>query len=120
MRAYLSAMMEGKEPVGAPIYFFFNLGTDELTEVSQIINIDEIAKVAKIHSLKVKITGAADSATGNDAINNSLSHQRADYIKRLMMDRGVSSENIQTVYDGGIDDYQPFQANRQTCVSLYF
>ena len=117
---YLSAMINGSEYIGAPIYFFFRLGTDELTEVSQLLNIDEIARVAKEHHLKVRISGAADSATGNERINNSLSQKRADYIKTLMVQRGIDESLINTSYEGGIDDYSPVQANRQTCVSLSF
>lgn len=117
---YLSAMINGSEYIGAPIYFFFRLGTDELTEVSQLLNIDEIAHVAKEHHLKVRISGAADSATGNERINNSLSQKRADYIKTLMVQRGIEESLINTSYEGGIDDYSPVQANRQTCVTLSF
>ena len=117
---YLSAMTNGSEYIGAPIYFFFRLGTDELTEVSQLLNIDEIARVAKTHHLKVRITGAADSATGNEQINNSLSRKRADYIKTLMVQRGIDESLVKTSYEGGINEYSPVQANRQTCVTLSF
>ena len=118
--AYLTAMRDGTEPIGAPVYFFFNIGTDQLTDVSQLLNIDELAKVAKTYNLKVKIIGAADSATGTDSINETLSSKRAAYIMRLMRDRGVASENIKTSHEGGIDDYSPVQANRNTCVILSF
>ena len=118
--AYLTAMRDGTEPIGAPVYFFFNIGTDQLTDVSQLLNIDELAKVAKTYNLKVKIIGAADSATGTDSINETLSSKRAAYIMRLMRDRGVASENIKTSHEGGIDDYSPVQANRNTCVVLSF
>lgn len=118
--AYLTAMRDGTEPIGAPVYFFFNIGTDHLTDASQLLNIDELAKVAKTYNLKVKIIGAADSATGTDSINETLSSKRAAYIMRLMHDRGVASENIKTTYEGGIDDYSPVQANRNTCVVLSF
>jgi outer membrane protein OmpA-like peptidoglycan-associated protein len=117
---YLSAMMNGAEYIGAPIYFFFRLGTDELTEVSQLLNIDEIARVAKNHHLKVRISGAADSATGNESINNSLSRKRAEYIKTLMVQRGIDEQSITTAYEGGINEFSPVQANRQTCVTLSF
>ena len=117
---YLSAMMNGLEYIGAPIYFFFRLGTDELTEVSQLLNIDEIARVAKAHHLKIRISGAADSATGNENINNSLSRKRADYIKTLMVQRSIDESLITTTYEGGINEYSPVQANRQTCVTLSF
>ncbi len=118
--AYLTAMRDGTEPIGAPVYFFFNIGTDHLTDASQLLNIDELAKVAKTYNLKVKIIGAADSATGTDSINETLSSKRAAYIMRLIQDRGVASENIKTTYEGGIDDYSPVQANRNTCVVLSF
>lgn len=118
--AYLSAMKDGKECIGAPIYFFFNLGTDVLTETNQLLNIDEIVKVAKKYNLHVRITGAADSATGTEAINDSLSTKRADYIKRLMIDRGIGSEYISTHSEGGIDDFSPIDANRNSCVILTF
>lgn len=118
--AYLTAMRDGTEPIGAPVYFFFNIGTDHLTDVSQLLNIDELAKVAKKYNLKVRIIGAADSATGTDSINETLSSKRAAYIMRLMRDRGVASENIKTSHEGGIDDYSPVQANRNTCVVLSF
>lgn len=118
--AYLTAMRDGTEPIGAPVYFFFNIGTNHLTDASQLLNIDELAKVAKTYNLKVKIIGAADSATGTDSINETLSSKRAAYIMRLMHDRGVASENIKTSHEGGIDDYSPVQANRNTCVVLSF
>ena len=73
-----------------------------------------------LHHLKIRITGAADSATGNERINNSLSQKRADYIKTLMVQRGIDESLINTSYEGGIDDYSPVQANRQTCVTLLF
>ena len=118
--AYLTAMRDGTEPIGAPVYFFFNIGTDHLTDASQLLNIDELAKVAKKYNLKVRIIGAADSATGTDSLNETLSSKRAAYIMRLMRDRGVASENIKTSYEGGIDDDSPVQANRNTCVVLSF
>ena len=118
--AYLIAMRDGTEAIGAPIYFFFNIGTDHLTDVSQLLNIDELVKLAKAYNLKVKVIGAADSATGTNSINEELSSKRADYIMRLMRDRGVASENIKTSHEGGIDDYSPVQANRNTCVILSF
>ena len=118
--AYLIALRDGTEVVGAPVYFFFNIGTDHLTDESQLLNIDELAKLAKAYNLKVKIIGAADSATGTNSINEELSSKRADYIMRLMRDRGVASDNIKTSHEGGIDDYSPVQANRNTCVILTF
>ena len=118
--AYLSAILNGQEYIGAPIYFFFHLGTDVLTEKNQVMNLDEIARVANKHGLQVKVIGAADSATGTESINNNLSRQRAEYIRRLLLDRGVDDSRVYTIYAGGIDKYSPAEANRNTCVVLSF
>ena len=118
--AYLSAMLNGQEYIGAPIYFFFHLGTDVLTEKNQVMNLDEIARVANKHGLQVKVIGAADSATGTESINDNLSRQRAEYIRRLLLDRGVDDSRVYTIYAGGIDKYSPAEANRNTCIVLSF
>ena len=118
--AYLSAMLNGQEYIGAPIYFFFHLGTDVLTDKNQVMNLDEIARVANKHGLQVKVIGAADSATGTESINDNLSRQRAEYIRRLLLDRGVDDSRVYTIYAGGIDKYSPAEANRNTCVVLSF
>ena len=97
-----------------------NISAHPSTEVSQLLNLDEIARVAKTHHLKVRISGAADSATGNEHINNSLSRKRADYIKTIMVQRGIDEAFVTTSYEGGINEYSPVQANRQTCVTLSF
>ena len=120
VEGYLSAMKDGMEPIGAPVFFFFRMGSDELTEVSQLLNIDVLARIARTHRLRVGITGAADSATGNERINSSLSRRRAETVRTLLVQRGVDESLITTSYEGGINDYSPVQANRHTCVTLSF
>ena len=46
--------------VGVPVYFFFKLNSDKLVDESQLVNLDDIAKIAKEENLKIKISGAAD------------------------------------------------------------
>ena len=104
--------------IGPPIYFFFVLDTDRLTDPSQLVNLDGIARIAKKHGLRVQITGAADSATGNDTINNGLSQGRAAYMAGELRRRGVDADKIETVSVGGINDYNPVEANRNVCVRL--
>ena len=105
--------------LGSPIYFFFRLGMSTLTDSSQLINLDEIARVVKEYGLVVKVTGAADSATGNAVINNQLSENRADYILRLLEQRGVDNKKILKVSEGGIDRFNPDEANRHTKIELH-
>lgn len=104
--------------IGPPIYFFFVLDTDRLTDNSQLVNLDGIARIAKKHGLRIQIIGAADSATGNDSINNGLSQRRAAYMAGELRRRGVDADKIETVSVGGINDYNPVEANRNVCVRL--
>lgn len=112
-----SLLMDGRY-IGPPIYFFFVLNTDRLTDHSQLVNLDGIARIAKKYGLRIQIIGAADSATGNDSINNGLSQRRASYMAGQLRERGVDTCMIETVSVGGINDYNPTEANRNACVRL--
>lgn len=108
------------ECIGVPIYFFFALNTASLTDASQGLNLDELARVADKYGLSVKVTGAADSGTGTPGINDSLSASRADYIASELERRGISAGRIVRASRGGIADHTPAEANRHTKVELFF
>ena len=116
---YFALMQHGDECIGSPVYFFFDLNTAHLTDSLQKVNLDALAHVAKKYGLSVKVTGAADSATGTASINNTLSTARADYIADELVKRGISTECIEKLYEGGISDYVPDEANRHTKVVLF-
>lgn len=67
---YLALIQSGKKCIGSPIFFFFELGTTNLTDKSQLVNLDEIARVVKQYGLTLRVTGAADSETGTGEINH--------------------------------------------------
>ncbi len=46
------------------------------------------------YGLAIRVTGAADSATGTTVINNSLGDNRADYIVSQLQKRGVGTSFI--------------------------
>lgn len=102
-----------------PIYFFFKLGKAELTDNSQLINLDELAKVAIEHNLKIKIMGAADSATGSTTINNDLSQKRTRFIANELKNRGVDTGNMKGVSLGGIKEFNNAKDNRYSKVAIY-
>ncbi|WP_305141297.1 OmpA family protein [uncultured Muribaculum sp.] len=115
---YISLISAGKKCIGSPIFFFFRLGTSELTDPSQLVNLDEIARIAKTYGLAIRVTGAADSATGTTDINNSLGNNRSDYIITQLQKRGVSTSLITKINKGGIDLLNPDEANRHCRVEL--
>ena len=106
------------EMVGAPIYFFFNIGTCKLTDPSQKLNIDELARVAIKHNLYLTVIGAADSATGTSELNNKLSASRAEFISQLLESRGVKTSHIKKAKKGGVSEHNPAETNRYTKVIL--
>ena len=105
--------------IGSPVYFFFNLNSVQLTDRPQSINLDALARVAVKYDLYVKVTGAADKETGTFVINDSLSLTRANYISDQLQCRGVKAEKIVVDSKGGISDYLPVEANRNTKVELF-
>lgn len=88
-------MQSGSECIGVPIFFFFEFGTSRLTDAFRLVNLDELARVAKKYSLHMKITGAADSATRTTDINNALSVSRADYIAAELNKRIAARQDCQ-------------------------
>ena len=109
---------ENQIAIGVPVYFYFKLNTNHLVDESQMSNLDEIAKLAKAENLSISISGAADSATGTEQINRELSKARAKFIGQELIKRGISKDKLKAVSRGGINDYTPIEANRNTCVII--
>lgn len=107
-----------KITVGVPVYFFFQLNSDRFVDESQIVNLDDIANISKAHNFKVDISGAADSATGTQSINQELAQRRARYIAQILVDKGVPESLIHMHSFGGIDKYKANDSNRFTVVML--
>ena len=102
-----------------PIYFFFELGTDKLTDKSQLVNLDEIAQVVKEQNIVIRIDGAADKATGSKKINEDLSRKRARYIWLELKKRGVDTHLMKAFWHGGVDEHDRNEEDRNTHVSVY-
>ena len=117
---YFRQMASGNICIGTPILFFFRLGTSSLITNSQMENLHELANIAKRYDLRVRVIGAADSATGTEAINNSLSERRAQFIQENLIKDGISPDKIETMAIGGTDQYSENETNRLTRVELYF
>lgn len=111
-------LKDGRKLIGVPLYIFFRINTCDLTDNSQLQNLTNLARVAKQYNLMVYVEGAADSATGNEEINASLSQARADYIARLLREQGIASDAIHITAKGGINKFSPVERNRHTRVLI--
>lgn len=104
--------------IGTPVYFYFKLNSTKLVDASQLSNLDEIARIAKEQNLTIHITGAADRATGSEKRNRHLSVERARYIGKQLMKRGVEKNCLEATSLGGISKFSPKEANRLCIVLL--
>lgn len=116
---YLALIKSGQKCIGSPIFFFFDLGTTNLTDYSQLVNLDEIVRVAKQYGLALRVTGAADSGTGTNEINHQLGNDRANHIISQLQKRGMGASLITKINQGGIDRFNPGEANRHCKIELF-
>lgn len=117
--AYLQEIGRGEVPVGPPVFVFFRLAGTHVTDSPQILAINAAADLAVARNLKVRITGAADSATGSPGKNAALAKARAEHVATLMEKRGVPRERMEVLSEGGTADYEPVSANRNCRIELF-
>ena len=89
LRGYLREMERGEVPLGAPVFVFFRLAGSYVTDAAQLLNIHAAAELAVSEGLLVRITGAADSATGSAEKNAELALARAEHVAKLMRERAL-------------------------------
>ena len=116
---FLEEMGRGEVPVGAPVYVFFSLAGTRFTDPSQAVNVNAAADLAVAWDLRVRITGAADSATGSVEKNAELAKARAEYVMGLLKERGVGAGMIEIRSEGGTNKFSPGAANRNCRIELY-
>lgn len=117
--AYLQEIGRGDVPVGPPVFVFFRLAGTHVTDSPQILGINVAADLAVARNLKVRITGAADSATGSPEKNEEIAKARAGHVASLMEKRGVPRERMEVLSEGGTANYEPVSANRNCRIELF-
>ena len=116
---YLTEIERGEASVGPPVFVFFCLAGTRFTDPSQRLNVNAAADLAIARNLRVRITGAADSATGSAQKNMELAMRRSELVASMMRDRGVPEDRIEVLSEGGIAAYEPVSANRNCRIELY-
>ncbi|MBR5206320.1 MAG: OmpA family protein [Alistipes sp.] len=82
---------------------FFNIGEAKLTDYAQATLNGYIATL-KDGSANLTVTGYADKETGNAAINERLSEERAEAVKVYMVKHGIAAERITTKWVGDTEE----------------
>lgn len=116
---YLQEIERGEVPLGPPVFVFFRLAGTHVTDSPQILAINAAADLAVSQNLRVRITGAADSATGTAGKNEEIAKARAEHVASLMEKRGVPRERMEVLSEGGTANYEPVAANRSCRIELF-
>ena len=116
---YLQEVGRGEVPVGVPTFVFFRLAGTYVTDSPQILSINTAADLAIARNLHVRITGAADSATGSLEKNAAIALSRAEHVASLMKKRGVPEDRIEVGSEGGTAAFEPVSANRNCRIELF-
>lgn len=97
---------------------FFNINQTKIASKKDLVNVKEIAEIAKSKGATVVVTGYADSKTGSVARNQTLSEGRAQTVVNELVKMGVSRDKIEVVAKGGVADLEPYNYNRRAVVTL--
>jgi outer membrane protein OmpA-like peptidoglycan-associated protein len=83
-----------------------------------IINLREIANVAKENGYKLRLTGSCDSATATPSYNQTLSENRCNKIKIELLELGVPESQIIIEPIGGVKQLDPTEYDRRVLIQL--
>ena len=86
----------------------------------KLINLGFMAdQVAAYPTLKLKLTGYADSATGSAEANRKISLKRAEAVADALNKKyGISRDRITTATAGGVDKFDKDYLNRMVMIEV--
>ena len=110
--------VQSEDVLSYPFSIFFNRDSYELMSRRDIVNLREIAEVAKKNNYKLRLTGSCDSATATPSYNQTLSENRCNKIKRELENLGVSPDQIIIEPIGGVKILDPTEYDRRVLIQL--
>ena len=97
---------------------FFTIGKSNIN-YSENKKIQNIAKLLKENpEMTAEIVGAADSATGSEALNWTLSEKRAAAVKAALVKLGVDEDRISTRFLGGTMELSQSAAKNRVAICV--
>ena len=110
--------VQSEDILSYPFSIFFNRDSYQLMSRRDIINLREIANVAKENGYKLRLTGSADSATATPSYNQTLSENRCNKIKIELLELGVPEDQIIIEPIGGVKILDPTEYDRRVLIQL--
>ena len=110
--------VQTEDMVSYPFSIFFNRDSYQLMSRRDLINLREIANVAKENGYKLRLRGSCDSATATPAYNQTLSENRCRKIMSELMEMGIPEDQIILVPMGGVKELDPTEYDRRVLIEL--
>lgn len=104
--------------IGAAASVFFNLNSSVIASRKDLVTVKELVELAKANHARLKVTGYADSRTGDPAANKTISDARAKAVVAELLKMGVAESDIIVVSQGGVDTLSPYSYNRRATVEM--
>lgn len=106
------------EMVSYPFSIFFHRDSYELMSGRDLVNLAEIARVAKEYNYKIRLRGSCDSATATPSYNQTLSENRCRKIMSELMKMDIPEDQIILMPIGGIKELNPTEYDRRVVIEL--
>jgi hypothetical protein len=110
--------LQTEDIISYPFSIFFNRDSYQLMSKRDLVNLREIAKVAKDNGYKLRLRGSCDSATATPAYNQTLSENRCRKIMMELMELGIPEDQIILVPVGGVKELDPTEYDRRVLIEL--
>ena len=103
----------------APFSIFFNKDSYQLRDNRDLINLAEIARIAKENGYKMNLRGTCDSATATAEYNKKLAENRCRKIKDELVKLGVDENDIVMQPVGGVAELKPTEYDRRVLITFF-
>ena len=110
--------VETDDFISYPFSIFFHRDSYQLMSNRDLVNLREIANVAKEYNYKIRLRGSCDSATATPSYNQTLSENRCRRIMLELLEMGIPEDQIILVPVGGIKELNPTEYDRRVVVDL--
>ena len=110
--------VETDDFISYPFSIFFHRDSYQLMSNRDLVNLREIANVAKEYNYKIRLRGSCDSATATPSYNQTLSENRCRRVMLELLEMGIPEDQIILVPVGGIKQLDPTEYDRRVVVDL--
>lgn len=110
--------LQSEEMISWPFSIFFNRDSYQLMSGRDLVNLRELATIAKKFGYKIRLRGSCDSATASASYNQTLSENRCRRVMTELLEMGIPESQIILMPVGGVKHLDPTEYDRRVLVEL--